>query len=296
MSQNNEILATDQAVGDTSTAIEPTGDGDIFKEIFGEDNTNRFVANANDDSVNTTESQAPEVSDSSNPKESVDQFNYWQSQADKRTAEVNELKQELDQIKSKISSTPSSQAKAEPESKDIVKPIKPTRPSSFDNSEALTDPDSKSAKYVAAREMYLDDMSEYLLNQEEVRNQVSQKQQAEQQKLNSQQKLYADLQGNYGYKPEEAKDFIERMSSPESLSLDNLVKLHKTLTTPVQQAPVQQQNVIDPRTSDMARRQQKLSIPSTITTQPSANVQSSKKIEDQMMDSMISNFKKKNPF
>jgi hypothetical protein len=46
----------------------------------------------------------------------------------------------------------------------------------------------------------------------------------------------------------------------------------------------------------MRQRKEKLAIPKPITTQPSANVQSSRKIEDQMMDSMIGSFKKKNPF
>ena len=46
----------------------------------------------------------------------------------------------------------------------------------------------------------------------------------------------------------------------------------------------------------MAQRQQKLNIPKPISTQPSVNMQSSKKVEDKMMDSMIQNYKTKNPF
>ena len=43
----------------------------------------------------------------------------------------------------------------------------------------------------------------------------------------------------------------------------------------------------------MNQRQEKLSIPTPIGVQPGANVQSSKSVEDQMMDSMIGNYKKR---
>ena len=176
------------------------------------------------------------------------------------------------------------------------KPTKPVKPADFDNSEALTDPNSKSAKYLADRERYLDDMTEYLMEQENVRNEISEKQIAEQRKLNSQQQLVSDLQAQYQYTPEQAADFVKTMSSPDSLSLDNLVKLHKALSsTESENIPVAP-NVIDPRESVMAQRQQKLNIPKPISTQPSVNMQSSKKVEDKMMDSMIANYKKKNPF
>ena len=46
----------------------------------------------------------------------------------------------------------------------------------------------------------------------------------------------------------------------------------------------------------MQQRQQKLAIPTPIGVQTGANVQSSKSVEDQMMDPMIGNYKKKNPF
>ena len=56
-------------------------------------------------------------------------------------------------------------------------------------------------------------------------------------------------------------------------------------------------NVLQPELSgQLKQRKEKMSIPKPITTQPSVNVQSSKKVEDQMMDSMIGNYKKKNPF
>lgn len=295
MSENKEILNTEQQVDPMSTANGTTSDDDIFKQVFGT-NTDNFVARVGEDVQNTYESETSEVSDVSNPKESSDQFQYWQSQADKKAAEVETLKRELESLKSKEISTPAPTQQAA-QSQETVKPVKPVRPSDFDNSEAITDPDSKSAKYLAAKEQYLDDMTEYLMQQEETRNQLTQKQLEEQRKMQSQQQLLSDLQTNYGYTPNEATDFVKTMSSPESLSLDNLVKLHKSLTSRENETiSISQPNVIDPRTSEMAQRQQKLAIPRPISTQPSVSKQSSKKVEDQMMDSMIKSYKDKNPF
>lgn len=290
------MLNTEQSVDPLTTASAPTGDDDIFKEVFGVD-TDQFVAKVGEEVQETSTNEPSEVSDVSNPKESPDQFQYWQSQADKKTAEVESLKKEVEALKSKEPSAPE-QPQPAVQSQEIVRPVKPVRPSSFDNSEALTDPDSKSAKYLAAKEQYLDDMTEYLMSQEEKRNQLTEQQLAEQQKLQSQNQLLSDLQSGYGYTPEEANDFLDKMSKPESLSLDNLVKLHKSLSSrESENIPMTQQpNVIDPRQSEMAQRQQKLAIPKPITVQAGANKQSSKSIEDQMMDSMVANYKKKNPF
>ena len=130
------------------------------------------------------------------------------------------------------------------------------------------------------------------------RNQEIQRQQAQQAEFQRNQKVISDLQSQYNYSPQEANDFIQRMSSPDSLSLDNLVRLHKMSLQPSQEAPALQQVTPEAQQKQalMNQRQEKLSIPTPIGVQPGANVQSSKSVEDQMMDSMIGNYKKKNPF
>ncbi len=294
MSNTNEILNTEQLNETSGTAAVSGSDADIFKEVFGGD-TDGFVAKMAENPEPLTQSEPAEVPVVNNQKEDPAQFQYWQSQADKKTQEVDALRKELEELKSKAS-TPSQPAPEVPAKQIVEKPTKPVKPADFDNSEALTDPNSKSAKYLADRERYLDDMTEYLMEQENVRNEISEKQIAEQRKLNSQQQLVSDLQAQYQYTPEQAADFVKTMSSPDSLSLDNLVKLHKALSsTESENIPVAP-NVIDPRASEMAQRQQKLNIPKPISTQPSVNMQSSKKVEDKMMDSMIANYQKKNPF
>jgi predicted RNA-binding protein with PIN domain len=291
---NEEITNTDPLLANQGTAPASAEDDNIFNEIFGEQEVSKYVAPIEPKQDEGNLSEGPvDV----NPKEDPNQFQYWQSQADKKDVELQELKARMDKVEQlapPVQSAAPVETQPEPTQETVQKPVKPARPNDFDSSEALTDPNSKSAKYVAARDQYLEEITEYnefqVSNQQQLANQ--QKQQAAQ--AASQAKLINDLQTKYSYTPEEANDFIVKMSSPESLSLDNLVKLHRG--DQQQGQPVTSPSTADLQLEVMRQRKEKLAIPKPITTQPSANVQSSRKIEDQMMDSMIGSFKKKNPF
>jgi predicted RNA-binding protein with PIN domain len=291
---NEEITNTDPLLANQGTAPASAEDDNIFNEIFGEQEVSKYVAPIEPKQDEGNLSEGPvDV----NPKEDPNQFQYWQSQADKKDVELQELKARMDKVEQlapPVQSAAPVETQPEPTQETVQKPVKPARPNDFDSSEALTDPNSKSAKYVAARDQYLEEITEYnefqVSNQQQLANQ--QKQQAAQ--AASQAKLINDLQTKYSYTPEEANDFIVKMSSPESLSLDNLVKLHRGDQQQAQ--PVMSPSTADLQLEVMRQRKEKLAIPKPITTQPSANVQSSRKIEDQMMDSMIGSFKKKNPF
>lgn len=292
------------------TANESVSEDAIFSEIFG-NNSDEFVAQIQEgNNPNVAVDEPSEVQGPSDPKEDNSQFQYWQSQADKRQVELDELKATMADVDdvlpiarhlkrnpeliNKLSEDSSQVSKATV----VEKPVKPKKPSSFDHSEALTDPDSPSAKYMVARDTYVEDMSEYILGVEEKRSMQLEEQQTQQRKATQEQQLIRDLQANYNYTPNQAQDFMTKMSSPESLSLDNLVKLHQMDT-----GQVQQQSVVSLTASGvdkqqvMSERNKRLSIPKPVSVQPSVNVQSSKKsAENHMMDSMLTDYKKKNPF
>ena len=80
--------------------------------------------------------------------------------------------------------------------------------------------------------------------------------------------------------------------------LDNLVKLHRINTQPDSgnQTITQINDEAIRKQASMVQQQSKLSIPRPIGVKAGVNMQSSKKQEDKMMDSMLMNFKKKNPF
>ena len=291
---NEEITNTDPLLANQGTAPVSAEDDNIFNEIFGEQEVSKYVAPIE---PKQNEGNLSEGTVDVNPKEDPNQFQYWQSQADKKDAELQELKARMDKVEQSAPTVQSAapvETQPEPIQETVQKPVKPARPTDFDSSEALTDPNSKSAKYVAARDQYLEEITEYNELQVSYQQQLAKQQEQQAVQAASQAKLINDLQTKYSYTPEEANDFIVKMSSPESLSLDNLVKLHRGDQQQIQ--PVTTTSTADLQLEVMRQRKEKLAIPKPITTQPSANVQSSRKIEDQMMDSMIGSFKKKNPF
>ena len=279
---------------ESQTATEPTQQEDIFAEVFGQPQTEQFVAKTESEPEIVNESEPSDVQSEEVPKSDNDSYKYWQSQADKRAAEVDLLKSQVTELMKAQASTPAEQPKEE--TVKIERPVKPRKPADYDHSEALADPESASGKYLGKQEQYLDNLANYMETVEVQRSNAMQKQMEEQQVQLRNQKLVNDLQTHYGYDGQQAADFIDKMSKPDSLSLDNLVKLHKlgqgnTSTQLSQVTPEAKQKQLT-----MSQRQEKLSIPTPIGVQPGANVQSSKSVEDQMMDSMIGNYRKKNPF
>ena len=145
-----------QAVEGITT--EPTtASEDIFNEIFGQ--AQEQVAPV---SQEVGEGETAETQITEEPKNDPSQFQYWQSQADKRQAEVDMLKSQMADVMSKVGQ-PAAAPVVEKETV-LEKPVKPSKPADFDRSEALTDPDSTSAKYLAKQESYLEAMSEYVAN------------------------------------------------------------------------------------------------------------------------------------
>jgi hypothetical protein len=296
--QQEQTTDVNENVVEAPTADAPTSEEDIFNSIFG-DNTQEFAALQ--DSQGDVDADKPlEQEQSVDPKEDDTQFQYWQSQTDKKQAEIDELKGQVSDLIQAVKSPASAQANtvgAEKETETLQRPVKPKKPVNFDHSEALTDPDSDSAKYLAAKDGYVEELSDYMLAVEEQRNVELEQAKAIQRKSAQEQELMTDLQANYNYSPAEAKDFLKKMTAPESLTLDNLVKLHRMDLNEGQQTIAQIDTQSMEKQATMSSRQQKLSIPKPVSVQPGVNVQSSRKTaENTMMDSMLTDYKKRNPF
>tara|TARA_R110000796_G_scaffold243971_1_gene366818 strand:- start:6743 stop:7621 length:879 start_codon:yes stop_codon:yes gene_type:complete len=291
--QNEEqkLMALIDEQGDESIQTEPTSTSNgIFDEIFGA--TQEQVVPASSDEVENNPLDNQIIND---PKSDPEQFQYWQSQADKRATEVDMLKSQMADVMSKVA-TPQAPEQAQKETA-LTKPVKPSKPSDYDHSEALTDPDSASSKYLAKQQSYLEDMSDYVSNSSDQYVNQMNKQQEVQQAQARDSKVLQDLQVKYNYTPEQANDFMRSMSSPDSLSLDNLVMLHQMKQPNAAQQVTQITPEAQKKVALMNQRQQKLSIPKPIGVQPGASDQStSKNVEDKMMDAMISNVTSKNIF
>tara|TARA_R100000329_G_scaffold118756_1_gene97812 strand:- start:764 stop:1660 length:897 start_codon:yes stop_codon:yes gene_type:complete len=298
MSDTQNIQATEveqpQVEAPQETAVAPKPEEDIFNDIFG-DNSNEFAFQTGEP-TETSVDEPSEVPQSVDPKEDNSQYQYWQSQADKRAAEVELLKSQVNELMT------AQKAPAQPVKEETVqleKPVKPQKPADFDHSEAIADPDSKSAKYLVKQTEYMENMADYTSSLEEQRIKSMRTLEEQTKKQAQEAQLVSDLQRNYGYSLEDANDFMVKMTAPESMSLDNLVKLHRINTQPQEQSNQTITQVSDAalqKQANMMQQKSKLSIPKPIGVKAGVNVQSSKRAEDNMMDSMIQNFNKKNPF
>ena len=270
---------------------------DIFEQVFNQSGQDPFAAEASSEEViqedvnPDVESEPVSTPDTMKAKEDDSQYNYWQSQADKTKSEMEALRAEMDALKSQ------SVAKKETNEPNLVKPTKPVKPSGYDYSEALADPDSASAKYLASKEDYLEQMSDFILKKDELREEQMNAAQKEQLARQQHQETLTELQLKYNYTPEQAQDFITKMSSPDSMSLDNLVKLHQLNQGVAPQQTEQISEQAQQKQQLMNQRQEKLSIPKPIGVQQGQSVQSpSKDVEDKMMDAMLADFNKRNVF
>ena len=143
------------------------------------------------------------------------------------------------------------------------KPERPKKPANFDASEAYMDTESDSYKYQQSVDNYRDDMIDYYgqmdehrQQQDKVAQQQYQQQQAQAQQANYYNGIKTDLVNKHGYAPEKAEEFMKFYSSPDSLSLDNLVKLDKLRT-----APSQDELALRQRKNEMNRTNARVNVP-----------------------------------
>ena len=301
MDDNNKIMEETQGQQpEVSTANDSGLQEDIFSEIFGTPATEQFVATTSPEQQPDNEVQPSDtVPVNESPKDDNAQFQYWQSQADKKQVEVDLLKE---QLAGYTANTSNSEAPVEKETDKLTRPVKPRRPADYSHSEALDNPESESAKYLTQKDVYVDDLADYMEKAENQREQVAISQEQQRQVSIRNQQVMTDLQSKYSYNAAEAADFIDVMNDPSSMSLDNLVELHKikrgqrTNVNAVNEMNQRQMRQSQQKVQLMENRQKNLSVPQPLGVQSGASVQSSNKVEDQMMDAMIKTHGKRNPF
>jgi|TARA_R110002020_G_scaffold424458_1_gene633696 hypothetical protein len=265
---------------------------------------------------NATEAPAqtgqPEVaSEVETPVQSTDndqtRYQYWQSQADKVKSENKELKAQIAN-NAKVQTQPQqSQEKVEAEPEFPPPPAKPLKPAQFSRDEAFSDPSSESARYLDSVEQWRDNMVEYngvkseydstLLRerfdkQEATRVQNAKRFQAQEQAKKQKNEVYKYVTGHHGLTQDQAVDFIDTMSKPESVNLDNLVQLYRLNNG----GAAQQTNPSEP-SQEFKQVQNAQQVPSPMGVMPSGQSSSDvRTTEDKIMDTMIGNFNSKNPW
>jgi len=280
--------------------------------IFGGDKG--AVAEAFDDSEQVEQAIAePESVPTEEPSVEVKpdneevRYQYWQSQAYKMRNERDQLQQQFNQVATQQATQEPQQepeVEAEPEFPDP--PEKPQKPYNFSMDEALSDPASESARFVQAEQGWRDQMDEYknlqfeyqMAMMQDEREKLRSDRQADIQRRDAETKQAEQLNGirsqvmdQYKVDAQVADDFVRVMSDPSSISLDNLWKLYasdKGYSSP--QAPA---NTPSGEFQQVKRAQQ---VPASMGVMPSQTGQNEDSIEDKIIDSMITDYNKQNPW
>ena len=249
---------------------------------------------------------APAVVDEAKNDDS--RYQYWQSRAAKLENQMDTMRDQQHQL---ATQQQANQVQAQPEH---VKeefpdaPAKPEKPRHYSREDAYSDSSSESARYLDDIEAWRDDMDEYnsikhqydlAVMQDKLdveakhRKGAEDAQRAQQQQAKQVSEITGHVTQQYGMGPEEAQAFIEQMSKPDSLTMDNLVQLWRIQRG--QGAPTNAPVPAQPSAAfqQIQRAQQ---VPSPMGVMPGSSQASQGSAEDQIMDSMITDFKGKNPW
>jgi hypothetical protein len=270
--------------------------------FFGSTETNDTTAPTQDLPVET---QGQDIAPVDN-KNDAKRYEYWQSQAAQRENELQQLKAQMDQVQQQQTVQAQQAQQAAPEQESFPPPPpRPQKPRGFSREEAWSDPSSESARYLDEMDDWNDNINEYrdirsqyevalvreqMEAQEAQRQAVVQKQQQKQAFRSQVKEVYDHVTGHYGLTPDEGKEFVQTMSTPESISMDNLVQLYRMQKG----APVQNTASQGPsETFQQSRNAQQ--IPSPMGVMP-AQAPSNRSESDSIMDDIITDFKDRNPW
>ena len=298
----------------------------IEDAIFGGENQDtiwapvaeRPLAAPDESSVNQEQAQPAPAQPADNDQ---NRYQYWQSEADKMKNSVAEMQKQNDELKNQLiqqyqngQQTPQQPVEApkEPEVEQFPSaPDKPKKPAGFNRAEASEDPSSESARYLDEVDSWRDDMDDYnrlyveyqgamLQAEREKMQKVEQDRQAEVQAQNERRQAMEGVRKHiadtHGVTDENVvADFIEKMSDPASVSLDNLWKLYQLETgTPNVNPPAQTQ--VPPPSPEFQQTKNAQSIPSPMGVLPSSNEATNQSSEDAIINDLITDYESKNPW
>jgi len=320
MTDNNVDTPQSANPNDANTAFEgpwPTEDSSsnqtsVEEAFFGSQEAETPTTEETSPEEGTSQpTQAPiqEQAQEYSAKNDEKRFEYWQSQAAKAQNELAQQKQQYEQMQQMQAAQTQQQPVQEQQVERFPEPpAKPKKPRSFSREEAYADPSSESARYLDDYEEWRDDITEYnsLKNeynvslmqekfeaQEKERQANIQRQQAYQAEQEQLRGVSEHLTGHYGFESNEAQEFIQQMSDPNSLSLDNLVQLYRLQKG--QGQPAQNTNAGPSPEFQQTQRAQQIPSPMGVQTGQGGGNEA-KSDADSIMDNMIADFNSKNPW
>ena len=313
-----DVAIVDDVVGSPETTDELVPD-DTFVSS-GNDIEDFFRVNKIDEEVQPEEPMLPDqVAQEAAPEPKAEEsdndtvrYQYWQSEADK-------ARNELEALKKQVAEQPQKQEAAQQEESYESfppPPSKPSKPGGFSREEAWSDPSSASAKYLDEVDQWRDSMDEYnslkqdynvaVINEEREKlvreRQDIQRKQAEKEAYDKNVTMIGDhLAKTYNASAEEIKDFVNVMDKPESVTVDNLFQLYRmrqngTVQGQPEGGTIEQAESSTPSQESFDQMKRAQQVPSPMGVLPSANKSTSSSPEETVMDSMISEYKSRNPW
>jgi hypothetical protein len=315
----------DNRVTDTSQTANPNNAENAFEAPAtpeSSENTNLTVEDAFFGASETqpqdtppSQEQAPQAQEKPatqteyQAKNDEKRFEYWQSQAAQRENEISQLKAQLEN--NQVQPPPQQTQGQVPQQQQVEEfpppPEKPKKPHGFSREDAWGDPSSESARYLDEVESWQDDVTSYnelkhqyeiAMMQERFDKIEDEKQAAMKQReaYNQQQRQISEInqyvQGHHGLSDAEAQEFIQTMSNPDSISMDNLVALYRMQKgLPGTQAP---QGEGPSETFVQTQQAQQIPSPMGVVTGNTGN--NTRSEGDQIMDSLIGDYNSNNPW
>jgi hypothetical protein len=305
----NPNTETDNAFEGPWPTEDSSNQTSVEDAFFGSQETTTPTEEASPQPEGTPQSQPmQEQVEEYNAKNDEKRFEYWQSQAAKAQNQLAEQQKQYEAMQAQVNigAQPQQSAYQEPVEEFPAPPERPSKPRGFSREEAYADPNSESARYLDDYEGWRDDITEYnslkqeytvaqmqerLDSQEQQRQNEIMRQQAYQQRQEQLSGVAGHLQGHYGFNDGETQEFIQQMSNPDSLSLENLVQLYR-----LQKGQNQNPENTGP-SPEFQQTQRAQQIPSPMGVQTGQGGGNDARNEsDKIMDNMISDFNSKNPW
>jgi len=241
-------------------------------------------------------------------------YQYWQSQADKAKNDLTSVREQNQLLQNQLNimnqQTQQTQEQTqEKENTDFPSPPeRPQKPRAYNREEAYTDPQSESAQYMDSMEQWRDTMDEYNQLHTQYQTELSRAermdfieqqkyqqnlQEAQRQEYNQLNQMADHVRKEYNASDEELREFYQKFSSDDSITLDNLWKLYqmeKGGRTGGPAAPPQGGSPVFEQT----KRAQQVAAPMGVASGQSNSQQGS--AENQIMDSLIEDYNKNNPW
>jgi len=296
-------------------SVDPQDEGSLVDDVIfgGEEGSVSEAFDAQDDAplepeiaVQQEQVANEEPSVEVKPDNDEVRYQYWQSQADKMRNERDQLQQQFNQVATQQVTQPQQEAEVEPEPEFPAPPEKPQKPYNFSMDEAMADPASESARFVQQEQTWRGEMDEYKNLQfeyqmammqderEKIRTERQndiQRREAESQQIEQINGVRSQVMDKYKVDHQTADDFIRVMSDPSSVNIDNLWRLYAT--DKGLGSPQPQTKVPSGEFQQVKRAQQ---VPASMGVMPSQTGQNEGSIEDKIIDSMIDDYNKQNPW